>query len=120
MSYFPPVNSADFRLSGAPYVLSGAPFADFSFDGLELFFYAPPPNRCVANRGLWQYAAPNGPSIQAPLSNATPVAHWLTSAFENAAANDANKHPVSWGEVAQKQRDKQLSYGQPLAAQAFV
>ena len=120
MSYFPPVNSADFRLSGAPYVLSGAPFAGFSFDGLELFFYAPPPNRCVANRGLWQHAAPNGSSIQAPLSNATPVAHWLTSAFENAGANDANKHPVSWGEVAQKQRDKQLSYGQPLAAQAFT
>ena len=120
MSYSPPVDNADFRFSGAPYVLSGAPFADFSFDGLELFFYAPPPNRCVANRGLWQNAAPNGQSIQAPLSNATPVAHWLKSTFDNAAAKDNNKHLVPWGAVAKKQSGVILAYGQPIPYKSTV
>ncbi len=73
MSYEVPTDSAEFRLTGAPYAVSSSAIADFSFDGKGLIYFAPPPGLVRHYEGQWQGAVSRQQGFSASYSMSRPV-----------------------------------------------
>lgn len=112
MSYEVPTDSTDFRLSGAPYVVSSSPIADFSFDGKPLVYFAPPPGVIRPYQSDWQTATDRQQVCTTGYGTSRPVNTSRTQTSHQAQPLEATDLGLYWGSVATKETVVSVSHGQ--------
>ena len=112
MSYEVPTDSTGFRLTGAPYVVSTSPFADFAFDGKPLVYFAPPPGVVRPYQSDWQTATDRQQVCSTPYSTSRPVNTSRTQNSHQSRPLVATTLGLYWGSVAKKETVVSVSHGQ--------
>ncbi len=111
MSYEVPTDSAEFRLTGAPYAVSSSAIADFSFDGKGLIYFAPPPGLVRHYEGQWQGADSRQQCFSASYSMSRPVSTTRQQSSQQAKPLEASPFGLFWGAVAKKEAVVSFSHG---------
>ncbi|WP_066017352.1 hypothetical protein [Endozoicomonas atrinae] len=118
MSYEVPTDSAEFRLTGAPYAVSSSAIADFSFDGKGLIYFAPPPGLVRHYEGQWQGAVSRQQGFSASYSMSRPVSTTRTQSSQQAKHLQASPFGLFWGAVAKKEVEVSFRHGQSQKKEA--
>ena len=111
MSYEVPTDSAEFRLTGAPYAVSSSAIADFSFDGKGLIYFAPPPGLVRQYEGQWQGAVSRQQCFSASYSTSVPISTTRQQSSQQAKPLEASPFGLFWGVVAKKEAVVSFSHG---------
>ncbi|WP_139117685.1 hypothetical protein, partial [Endozoicomonas atrinae] len=118
MSYEVPTDSAEFRLTGAPYAVSSSAIADFSFDGKGLIYFAPPPGLVRHYEGQWQGAVSRQQGFSATYSASRPVSTTRRQSSQQATPLQASPIGLFWGAVAKKEIQISFSHGESQKKEA--
>ncbi|WP_066017588.1 hypothetical protein [Endozoicomonas atrinae] len=118
MSYAVPTDSAEFRLTGAPYAVSSSAIADFSFDGKGLIYFAPPPGLVRHYEGQWQGAVSRQQGFSASYSVSRPVSTTRRQTSQQAKPLEASQFGLFWGAVAKKEVMVSFRHGQSQKKEA--
>ena len=100
MSYVIPSNSADFRLSGAPYTVPS--IADFKMDGRPLLFFAPTPELIRHYGSQWLTGTIRHRSNTAAYGSSRLVSTSRRQSSQQAKPVEALSYGLLWGGVTKK------------------
>lgn len=112
MRYEVPTDSTGFRLTGAPYVVSTSPFADFAFDGKPLVYFAPPSGLVQLCESQWQTATDRQQVRSTPYFTSRPVNTSRTQNSHQVQPLEATNLGLYWGSAAKKETVVSVSHGQ--------